>query len=312
MPISDRFDRIIEIENRSITDFKKRYGDIVIKYIQEVKRKKTTLNNNSLSLSPFGNDFVNALEQLFTMTYLLSRSTTQNIINEQLKFADLSDIDFSKIPYGQAIRIMNSKGIMIRSDYARLTGWMRAYSFSVARIEKLNLILALRESLTLAIAEGLTLDKWQDILPEIFNSHGVTPLRSAHLENVLRTNIATVQNAASYEEYISDENVEGLEHFGINDKRRREDHAALDGVYRLDEFNLSYTIPPHDYMCRCGTAPVIIGQKKTLTGQPLRYKKVRYPGTLPNEFIKTDATIPGAIKRLKQIEREKEQELSKK
>lgn len=312
MALEDQLKLLIELENRSIEDFKEIYGNIVIKYIKEIKIKKMNLNNNSLSLSPFGSAFVDALEKIFMVSYLAGRTVTHNRIVEQSEFADLDKIDFSKIRFGEAIRILNDKEVLLKSDFNKKVGQVKTYSFTVARIERLELITALRDSLTLAIADGLTLEKWEVLLPEIFNKFGVTPLSSHHLENVLRTNINTVFNAAAFEGYQKNENVEGVEHFGVNDRRRREDHAALDGVYRMADPNISNLIPPHDYMCRCGSAPVVFGQKKSAAGNKIKFEKVKYPKTLPKEFKKDNATLGGAIKRLKEVEKDKQKELSKK
>lgn len=312
MALEDQLKLLIELENRSIKDFKEIYGDIVIKYIKEIKIKKMNLNNNSLSLSPFGSAFVDALEKIFMVSYLAGRTVTHNRIVEQSEFADLDKIDFSKIRFGEAIRILNDKEVLVKPAFSQLSGQIKVYSFTVARIERIELLTALRESLTLAIADGLPLERWKDLLPEIFNKFGVTPLTPHHLENVLRTNINTVFNAAAFEGYIFNENVEGIEHFGVDDRRRRSDHAALDGVYRMTDSNISNLIPPHDYQCRCGTAPVVFGQKKSAAGNKIKFEKVKHPDTLPPEFKKDNATLGGAIKRLKEVEKDKQKELSKK
>lgn len=91
----------------------------------------------------------------------------------------------------------------------------------------------------------------------------------AYLENVYRTETANIyqsQRLATMDDPDVADFMWGVELFSVTDARTRPSHGALDGLMLRkgsEAYNAWLPGPPYSYMCRCTSAPVMVGEDAT-------------------------------------------------
>ena len=174
-------------------------------------------------------------------------------------FADLKVDEMERIlsKYPAAASAFLLKGTIDYDAYKRITGYAKSMAFSVARLNSLEGIKLVKDSLTGSFELGMGFNTWKNELREAFEEEGWTPLRPAHAETVFRTNMMSVYGAAKWDYCQAADNVAGYQYAAIMDSRVRPTHAAMNGrFYEKNNPIWRSWWPPIDYNCRCTVIPV--------------------------------------------------------
>jgi len=243
------------------------------KWFKELKKLKSY--SDFVNLSPFKNNGLQKLlHKSMLLSYLLGVDSMQKEIKAQVDKYDKSKLA-EKVPpvkkvfevqtgYDEAIRNLKAKNIKTPSEFKMADSNIKATSFSVQKIERINALVAVKGSLIRAIDDGMVFKDWKNNeMNFIFAKHGITPLASHHLETVFRTNLGSVYEMARNETAMKDPNVGGWERFGIGDSRQSEVCSSLDGAkYAKDDPIWESISPLSHYACRCTKIPVTMGYRK--------------------------------------------------
>lgn len=160
----------------------------------------------------------------------------------------------------KAAESLHERGILSRGEFDAASETARLRSFTVAGEHTVATIDQIREALADVTREGASLQEFRAALEDRL---GASPIGSAHLETVYRTNIQAafrdgretlasnpiVSEVFPYQEYIP-----------IHDSRVEPEDKALGslgidgtGVYRREDPFWDQWTPPIHFNCRCGT-----------------------------------------------------------
>lgn len=175
----------------------------------------------------------------------------------------LFDIDLYeafKLPPRQAIELFRQKGIVVTWDWWEAADGLSARAFTSAKVLKLDVLLALRDSITEALEEGHSNADFRKAVEGKLAAAGFLEralpsgrLPPHRLETIFRTNMQSAYNASRYDFF--QENKEArpfLEYVAVRDSRTRDSHRALHGfVARTDDPIWRSISPPSGFNCRC-------------------------------------------------------------
>jgi SPP1 gp7 family putative phage head morphogenesis protein len=239
----------------------------VVKWIKELKRldQESDLKN----LARINPKLESLYYQAIITAYLVGNGVAQKEIALQegeardaklLRFAEPSDLEvitdvMSKFPAAEkAFSIKNSVDY---EAYKTIKGYAKSLAFSLARVEGMAAVDAVKKSLDESFKDGQTFREWRKGVNKVFEAAGWTPLSPWHLENVFRTNLMSVYSAGKYEFCQTADNVVAYEYSTVGDERVRSSHAAMDGkVYDKDNPIWNTWMPPNGYQCRCTVIPI--------------------------------------------------------
>ena len=155
------------------------------------------------------------------------------------------------LPFEEAIAHSLKRGITLPEIYyGKMQGIERAEAFSVAGIAALDQLQQTLDSLTGALAEGVTFKTWKE---EILKAPDVLDLPAHRLDNIFRTNIQGAY-ARGHCVHIerNKERRPFLMYSAINDGRTRPHHMAMNGhVAPIDDPIWQTWTAPCGYRCRC-------------------------------------------------------------
>jgi SPP1 gp7 family putative phage head morphogenesis protein len=181
-------------------------------------------------------------------------------------------IDVKPLPFDEAIRFFQEKGMQISPDSYRDV-WAAAHvqAFTVARVTQMDVLEDIRKAVDTAVKDGTPLNQFKkDLIPllerrgwfspkgedaEIKMPDGTTRKRLTpwRLDNIYRTNLQSAYHAGRYRQMLENApNRPWWMYDAVNDSRTRPSHAAMDGkVYRFDHPIWDSWHPPVGYRCRC-------------------------------------------------------------
>jgi SPP1 gp7 family putative phage head morphogenesis protein len=170
------------------------------------------------------------------------------------------------MPFERAVRIFQSKKVMPRATFDKLSARAKQRAFTVANVVSDDALRVIQSELASQIGLGGSLASFADKIGERMKtagflaspettSTGATILRASHVETVYRTNVLGAYNAGRAEQMrqpavLARRPVWMIR--SVQDGRTRDTHKAVNGVKLLasDPFwRTAY--PPFGYNCRC-------------------------------------------------------------
>lgn len=175
-----------------------------------------------------------------------------------------------------AIGFLKAKGAQVTGSYTEWLDGQHARAFTVANVLKLDVLQDIQDSLTKALKEGQTLQKWKDgLIPTLQKkgwwkrdattaalqaagrvdaegviAKGLTPRR---LQTIFQTNMQSAYMAGRYAQMV-EQAVERpyWQYVAILDSKTRPAHRSLNGkVFKYDDAAWGAFFPPNGYNCRC-------------------------------------------------------------
>ncbi len=230
-----------------------------LKWISELKRVKSF--KDFINISPVSRPIRKLLEKSLTLSYYRSWFDNDQEVKEQLGTVskDLQNESEKIHGFDQAIAYLKNKRIIPPDVFRKASAEIKAISFSVQRIEKLNALIAIQDSIKLAIARGYDFKFWKQNLNFIFEAYGITPLSPHHVKTVFRTNIHSVYNIGHRQASLKNRFVTHMQLMVIVDSRTTEDICLpLAGITRPKTDPIWNRITPlNHYNCRSRTRPLV-------------------------------------------------------
>ncbi|TMN39085.1 phage minor head protein [Pseudoalteromonas sp. S2755] len=187
---------------------------------------------------------------------------------------DLS-IAFNKPP-ADAVAYFKSKGYAISDEWHDVLTTAHAKAFTVARVQSMEVLEAIRKYTDTALAEGLTAKQFREQLtPELQklgwwgktkNEQGDSvQLGSPYrLNNIYRTNLQTAYMSGRYRRMLARSKTHPYwQYVAIDDAQTRPEHRLLHGkVFRFDDPIWQTIFPPNGWGCRCRVRALTAEQVK--------------------------------------------------
>lgn len=214
-------------------------------------------------------EFVNELWYAKRLSYTFGWFSMESEIEKksQQTFAEPTDAEFYTAGYKQALDDLRNKPIISAKDFKAGDATLKGTSFSVQRIETMRALEKVNKSLQEALREGITVDDWKDQLDEMWAEHGITPLKTWHIEVVFRTNLQSVYNTARWESIQASRVVEYVRYDAIDDDRTTIICSALSGqIWEKNDGVWETVLPPNHYQCRSGMSAVFREEIEKLGG----------------------------------------------
>jgi SPP1 gp7 family putative phage head morphogenesis protein len=179
-------------------------------------------------------------------------------------FAENIEYVFEGLTPQEAIDYLEALLPMTREELEWKLLEMRSHAFTVADIQRKDVIEKIQDRLTKALAEGRTFGDWKAGIGEMFQAEGVAPLNDFRLQTIFQTNIHRAL-VAGRDRMCEDLQREGILQYGkwqsVGDSRVRDSHEAMEGaVMRWDDPRWEKM---KDYNCRCQKVPVFGIGKRT-------------------------------------------------
>jgi len=190
-------------------------------------------------------------------------------------------IDF-KLPPKEAIKYLEKKGYKLTFDYHEMIKEAHHKAFTVAKVQRLDLLSDIKESILQAQKEGLSFSKWQKNIKPILIKKGwwgevdaidkkTGEVKSIfvgkkRLKTIFYTNTRVAYQVAKAKRYYANPNVKYLKYVAVLDSSTRDSHKALHGTIlpKDDEFWKTH-FPPNGWNCRCRVVAVPKHKKPTPT-----------------------------------------------
>lgn len=127
-------------------------------------------------------------------------------------------------------------------------------SFTIAGIAEVDLLDYYRDTLTQALADGLTYREWSKTLNTQLAGSGWRGLKPSRLDLIYETNMRVARSVGQWQRI--ERNQESLPYLQYNlgpvVSRHREEHVAFAGlVLRVDDEFWATHYPPNGYRCKC-------------------------------------------------------------
>lgn len=171
-------------------------------------------------------------------------------------------IEYLEVPTGDAfdvkpldaIKFFQRKGLRTTESYADMTGAAHAEAFTIAKMMDVDLLGQVRDSLSDALANGVTFEDWaKEVGPMLDRAgwKGNTPWR---LETIFRTNMQSAYAAGQWREIVAQSDIAPfLLYDAIDDHRTRPLHHSWDNtVLPVGHAWWNTHYPPCGWNCRCG------------------------------------------------------------
>ncbi|MDK1288500.1 phage minor head protein [Pseudoalteromonas umbrosa] len=192
----------------------------------------------------------------------------------------MSDVNlavaFDKPP-ADAVAYFKSKGYAISDEWHDVLTHAQAKAFTVARVQNMEVLEAIRKYTDKALTEGLTKKQFAELLtPELQrlgwwgktkNAQGDeiqlgSPYR---LNTIYRTNLQTAYMSGRYRRLMARSKTHPYwQYVAIDDDQTRPEHSLLNGkVFRFDDPIWSIIFPPNGWGCRCRVRALTEAQVKS-------------------------------------------------
>jgi SPP1 gp7 family putative phage head morphogenesis protein len=195
-----------------------------------------------------------------------------------LKYDKSKDPAFSTRPQGEARKEFEAREPVTRDVYDAMSDAARRRAVTVANATSAEVVRSVKRELVQQVAQGADLADFKGAAVKRLEQAGWTPANPSHVENVLRTNVATAYNAGRYRQMTQPGVLKFRPYFQImtvNDgpPRQRPTHQAVHlVVLRADDPFWLHAYPPFGYQCRCRVRSLGIreGEKLVVSGSTIR------------------------------------------
>lgn len=258
-------------------------------------------------------------------------------MNAKESFINFLEVGSSfNIEPADAIDFFKAKGLKESFSYADMLRDEHANAFTVAKMMDIDLLKDVKNSLDVALSQGVPFQEWADNLIPTLQAKGwwgvktlIDPLSgfpvesqlgSAHrLETIFRTNLMSAYSVGKWQQIEAQaEDAPYLMYDAVDDYRTRAQHKAWDGkILSIDDkFWISH-YPPNGYNCRCSVIQLSKDDLEEFGFKKSRSPKIKTspwgnPRTGKTEYIPDGIDPgfdynPGMLRRekLKSLEKEK-------
>jgi SPP1 gp7 family putative phage head morphogenesis protein len=176
----------------------------------------------------------------------------------------LVDATWTQLPPKEAIRVFKRRlyfgGVYDREAFDKLSDNLKQRSFTVAYLQHDKQLLDAGKSLTKALQEGTSRNKWVSEWRERLAADGITGSSKAHLETVFSTNVLGSYQHGRWEQMRTKPMMRlrpFWQYSTAGDNRVRPNHAGMNGkVFPADHEIWNTWYPPNGYRCRCTVLPL--------------------------------------------------------
>lgn len=180
----------------------------------------------------------------------------------------LPEWNWHPLPAREAFLYFKDKIPISSEAFRALEESARQYAFSVANVQELDALAAVKEGVLQAIERGTTLRDFDKVVVDILTPDVYAELKGWHVETIFRTNIHQAYNSGQYEQLHDPDVKEAFPVYRydtVGDDRVREEHQHMDGVtLPADDPLWDKWWPPNGYNCRCTIVPIAKKKAKGL------------------------------------------------
>jgi SPP1 gp7 family putative phage head morphogenesis protein len=244
-------------------------NDIQQNVVNQVRRWKvlapggySRISKVTVNSTPFRQHFLNSIVYHYFEGREDAKGEISNSLGKRLRLRYVTEMDL--LPK-EAMDRFQKRAAVTKAEFSRMAAKERARAFTVAGVLEQDMLAATRQGLIKAIDEGWSLNEFSRYLKEANVKYTGTvygtdkkkgePLTPYHLENVLRTNYATVYNEGRLDMMNHPDVIEfvpAFQYSAILDSRVRPEHRDMDGrIYPRDDPIWMIWWPPNGYQCRC-------------------------------------------------------------
>jgi SPP1 gp7 family putative phage head morphogenesis protein len=176
-------------------------------------------------------------------------------LREPLLLASRMGISFIRTVFREAVAWFIQKAVVTRDVFDRMRADARLRAFTIAGLQRTNLLAAAKEELERSIFEGTDLRDFRDRLDDRLNADGWTPLRPAHVETVFRNATMGAYGEGRRAQMTQPAVLRRRPYWqwiATQDDRTRDTHAAAHHVVMAANDPAWKRIgPPAGHNCRC-------------------------------------------------------------
>ncbi|MDK2598652.1 phage minor head protein [Pseudoalteromonas obscura] len=192
----------------------------------------------------------------------------------------MSDVNlavaFDKPP-ADAVAYFKSKGYAISDEWHDVLTNAQAKAFTVARVQNMEVLEAIRKYTDKALTEGLTKKQFaEQLTPELQRLGWWGKEKNAQdddiqlgspyrLNTIYRTNLQTAYMSGRYRRLMARSKTHPYwQYVAIDDNQTRPEHSLLNGkVFRFDDPIWAIIFPPNGWGCRCRVRALTEAQVKS-------------------------------------------------
>jgi len=181
---------------------------------------------------------------------------------------DIKQIISFSLPPKEAIEYLEKKGYKLTFNYKELMHEAHHKAFTVAKIQRLDLLADIKESIQKALKEGKSFNSWQkEIKPTLIKKGWWGKIEAINkktgeikqitvnarrLQTIFYTNSRVAYQVQKAKKFYEDKNVEYLRYIAILDNKVRPSHKAMHGVVLPKNHPFwEKNFPPNGWNCRC-------------------------------------------------------------
>ncbi len=181
---------------------------------------------------------------------------------------DIKHIINFRLKPKEAIEYLKSKGYKLTFDYDELIKEAHHKAFTVAKIQRLDLLYDIKESIIKAQKEGLSFNSWKkEIKPTLIKKGWwgevdaidkktgeikTIKVNTHRLKTIFNTNQRVAYQVAKAKKFYKDDRVKYLRYIAILDNSVRPSHKAMHGtILPKDHPFWEKNFPPNGWNCRC-------------------------------------------------------------
>lgn len=162
---------------------------------------------------------------------------------------------FAATPFQDAIKFFLSKQVLLRREFDRLRASAKAKAFTIAGIQRKEILELAKDELGKQITAGGDLRAFDQALGDRFDSAGWTRITPSHVEVVFRNNVMGAYSVGRDRQMRQPAVLAARPYWqilGVDDARTRPNHRSAHGkVLRADDPAWSRLAPPLGHNCRC-------------------------------------------------------------
>ncbi|MDR2018560.1 MAG: minor capsid protein [Syntrophobacterales bacterium] len=162
-------------------------------------------------------------------------------------------IDFTLLPFDEAIRFFRDKVPLTPDKYRQLTDEAKAKAFTAAGVARMDVLTDLYTGIDKAIADGTTFADFKKSVKETIEKRGWGGMNPHRLDTIYRTNIQGAYQAGHYAQQTElTGNRPYWQYVAVMDGSVRPLHAIMHRrVMRHDDPWWRENYPPNGFRCRC-------------------------------------------------------------